>query len=232
MKTKSINELMKKYDVYEELQTYVAAAMVYTASTLKMTKTDNIDICDDEGKKTITMTYNGVYYKIIFTITPDNLMIKKETVSESSRIKWVISTRGDDLLEYGWVILYDTFPVDVKDAEDWIKIMDPEDRKFAIEHNSILTYLLESLSDDMFDTNVDEDTGYRFPKEYNSIMDQICEICDFQFVDSNAQPQYCEIRDFNNKYRGKYKVGPGEVDSFGWVTGLIVIDGTKAICWG
>lgn len=62
-----------------------------------------------------------------------------------------------------------------------------------------------------------------------SIHDEIEALCCELFV-KGGRPDYDSIRKF--KSMSGYSVGPGERDSFGWLTGVIYKDDTMYHCFG
>lgn len=62
-----------------------------------------------------------------------------------------------------------------------------------------------------------------------AIHDEIESLCCELFV-KGGRPDYDSIRKF--KAMSGYSVGPGESDSFGWLTGVVYKGDTMYICWG
>lgn len=62
----------------------------------------------------------------------------------------------------------------------------------------------------------------------SDVKDEVENLCSELFILENGSPNYENIYAFNNM-RKDYYVGPGERDSFGWLTGVITTDGNTCL---
>lgn len=72
--------------------------------------------------------------------------------------------------------------------------------------------------------------GYYAKYKDEEIRDEIEELADELFTCNGGRPNYKTIKEF--EHMSGYEVGPGESDSFGWLTGVISKDDIMYICWG
>ena len=90
---------------------------------------------------------------------------------------------------------------------------------------------LEDEDDDEFGEVGNDVAVFGEYAEYNdeSVRDEIEELCCELFV-KGGRPDYSTIRKF--KAMSGYSVGPGERDSFGWLTGVVYKGDTMYHCFG
>lgn len=90
-----------------------------------------------------------------------------------------------------------------------------------------MNFLLDTLREIEIEENIKESTRdnaeylcyIKWPDEnLRNEMDALC--CDL-FIDNNGDPNMANIHIFNDVLQSDYYVGPGERDSFGWLTGVI-----------
>ena len=96
-----------------------------------------------------------------------------------------------------------------------------------------LAELINSLTDDDFsDTIYDgDDYAYYYAKSSDK-MEEIEELCNCCLIMKGGHPNYeamCELRKACPKIEVIHK---GDGDSYGWLTGVIVLTGEKAIVYG
>ena len=87
--------------------------------------------------------------------------------------------------------------------------------------------------DEDWDDEVGNDVaefGYYVKYNDETVRDEIEDLAGELFTCNGGRPNYKTIKEFF-KLSG-YSVGPGESDSFGWLTGVIYKDDTMYICWG
>lgn len=98
--------------------------------------------------------------------------------------------------------------------------------------------ILESEADEWEDDDDDWDEGGNYIAEFGyyakyndeAIHDEIEDLAGSLFTCNGGRPNYKVIKEF--EHMSGYEVGPGESDSFGWLTGVIYKDDTMYICWG
>ena len=78
---------------------------------------------------------------------------------------------------------------------------------------------------DNFEDGCEYDFYVKWPDE--DVRDEVDNICCELFILNNGIPNYENIRTFNNM-QSDFEVGPGERDSFGWLTGVVTTD--RNIC--
>lgn len=99
--------------------------------------------------------------------------------------------------------------------------------------------ILESEPDEWEDDeDWDDDEGGNYIAEFGyyakyneeSVRDELEELCCDLFIGSNGHPVYDHIKKF--EHMSGYEVGPGESDSFGWLTGVVSKGDVMYICYG
>lgn len=88
------------------------------------------------------------------------------------------------------------------------------------------------------DDDWDDDEGGNYVAEFTehaeykeeSVRDEIDEICCDLFIANGGRPNWVNIKTFE-KMSG-YEVGPGESDSFGWLTGVVSKGDVMYVCFG
>lgn len=90
-----------------------------------------------------------------------------------------------------------------------------------------MNFLLKTLREVEIEENIKESTRddaeypcyIKWPDE--NLHNEIEALCGDLFIGDNGYPNMENILMFNNAIQSDYYVGPGEEDSFGWLTGVI-----------
>lgn len=90
-----------------------------------------------------------------------------------------------------------------------------------------MNFLLKTLREVEIEENIKESTNddadYPCYIEWpdKNLHDEMETLCGDLFIGDNGYPNIENILMFNNAIQHDYYVGPGEEDSFGWLTGVI-----------
>lgn len=225
-KITSVKEGMRDLHIPQDLQDHMIAAMEYAASNLRMENTGDVESTGDSETKEICVTFKGVDANIIITVTPEKFSVRDDTRSDvEDYTNWTISK--DIKYPNTWTVTI-TMSTYIETARTWITAITESDT-FALEVKWKMDELIDQLTDDLFSEECGE-RGYHFPKAYEGIISDIEWMANCRFI-KNGRPDYSAIHSFEKK-NPNCRIEPGETDSFGWLTGVLVIDEEKAICWG
>lgn len=90
-----------------------------------------------------------------------------------------------------------------------------------------MRFILDNLKKVEIEENIKESTSddpeYPYYIEWpdENVRDKIESLCCELFIGTNGDPNMSNIQIFNDVLQSDYYVGPGEQDSFGWLTGVI-----------
>ena len=98
-----------------------------------------------------------------------------------------------------------------------------EETSYIEKMNILLNALREVEIEENIKESTSDDPEYPYYIEWpdKDVRDKIDSICCDLFVDTNGDPDRVNIHIFNDILQSDYYVGPGEQDSFGWLTGVI-----------
>lgn len=98
-----------------------------------------------------------------------------------------------------------------------------EETSYIEKMNILLNALREVEIEENIKESTSDDPEYPYYIEWpdKDVRDKIDSICCDLFVDTNGDPDRVNIHIFNDILQSDYYVGPGEQDSFGWLTGAI-----------
>ena len=103
------------------------------------------------------------------------------------------------------------------------------------EYLKKLADLINNLTDDNFNMSKDEypedDYAYHYAKSSDTI-DEIEELANCCLIENGGFPDFDAMRELCKLCPRIDRIHRGDGDSFGWLTGVIVIDGDKAIVYG
>lgn len=89
-----------------------------------------------------------------------------------------------------------------------------------------LENILNEIKPEWITESCNEDSDYDFyvawPSEvYKDQLESLC--CDL-FIREGGSVNHGNVIEFNNRCAGSFHVGPGERDSFGWLSGVVTTD--------
>ena len=96
-----------------------------------------------------------------------------------------------------------------------------------------LAELINALTDDDFNMNRKEDDDYDyFYMRHSDKSEEIDELCDVCLIEKGGYPDFASMIELRKLCPRIVDIRKGDGDSFGWLTGVIVIEDDKAIVYG
>ena len=97
-----------------------------------------------------------------------------------------------------------------------------------------LANLINGLTDENFnmsDEYPEDDYAYHYAKS-SDVITEIEELANSCLIEEGGYPDFDAMRELTKLSPRINRIHRGDCDSFGWLTGVIVIDGDKAIVYG
>lgn len=107
----------------------------------------------------------------------------------------------------------------------------PEELKKLAELINGLTdedFNMSSSSEDEWDENYDP----YFYMRHNEKTEEIDELCNVCLIETGGHPDFESMRQLKKLCPRIVNIKRGDGDSFGWLTGVIVLENSKAIVYG
>jgi hypothetical protein len=101
-----------------------------------------------------------------------------------------------------------------------------------------LAELINNLTDDDFNMSSssedewDEDYDPYFYMRHNEKTEEIDELCNVCLIEKGGYPDFDSMRQLRKLCPRIINIKRGNGDSFGWLTGVIVLENSKAIVYG
>ena len=101
-----------------------------------------------------------------------------------------------------------------------------------------LAQLINELTDDDFNMSSssedewDEDYDPYFYMRHNEKTEEIDELCNVCLIETVGHPDFESMRQLRKLCPRIINIKRGDGDSFGWLTGVIVLENSKAIVYG
>jgi len=101
-----------------------------------------------------------------------------------------------------------------------------------------LAELINNLTDDDFNMSSssedewDEDYDPYFYMRHNEKTEEIDELCNVCLIEKGGYPDFDSMRQLRKLCPRIVNIKRGDGDSFGWLTGVIVLENSKAIVYG
>lgn len=99
-----------------------------------------------------------------------------------------------------------------------------------------LAQLINELTDDDFNMSKEEndwdDYDPYFYMRHNEKAEDIEELCNVCLIEKGGYPDFESMRELKKLSPRIVDICKGDGDSFGWLTGVIVLEGNKAIVYG
>lgn len=101
-----------------------------------------------------------------------------------------------------------------------------------------LAQLINELTDDDFNMSSssedewDEDYDPYFYMRHNEKTEEIDELCNVCLIETGGHPDFESMRQLRKLCPRIINIKRGDGDSFGWLTGVIVLENSKAIVYG
>lgn len=100
-----------------------------------------------------------------------------------------------------------------------------------------LAQLINELTDEDFnmskeENDWDEDYDAYFYMRHNEKTEEIDELCNVCLIETGGHPDFESMRQLKKLCPRIVNIKRGDGDSFGWLTGVIVLENSKAIVYG
>ena len=99
-----------------------------------------------------------------------------------------------------------------------------------------LATLINNLTEDDFNMSPDkeewEDYDPYFYMKSNDKAEDIEELCNLCLIEKGGHPDFDSMKELKKLSPRIVNIHKGDGDSFGWLTGVIVLDNNKAIVYG
>lgn len=101
-----------------------------------------------------------------------------------------------------------------------------------------LAQLINELTDEDFNMSHssedewDEDYDPYFYMRHNERTAEIDELCNICLIEKGGRPDFESMRQLRKQCPRIVNIKRGDGDSFGWLTGVIVLENSKAIVYG
>lgn len=101
-----------------------------------------------------------------------------------------------------------------------------------------LAELINELTDEDFNMSSssedewDEDYDPYFYMRHNEKAEDIEELCNECLIEKGGYPDFDSMRELKKLSSRIVDIRKGDGDSFGWLTGVIILEGNKAIVYG
>lgn len=96
--------------------------------------------------------------------------------------------------------------------------------------------LINALTDEDFNMSPDkeewEDYDPYFYMRHNEKSEDIEELCNLCLIENGGYPDFDSMKELKKLSPRIVNIRKGDGDSFGWLTGVIVLDNNKAIVYG
>ena len=99
-----------------------------------------------------------------------------------------------------------------------------------------LAELINELTDEDFNMSKEEneweDYDPYFYMRHNEKAENIEELCNVCLIEKGGYPNFDSMRELKKLSSRIVDIRKGDGDSFGWLTGVIILEGNKAIVYG